>query len=88
MEAKLTTFHVLSMTPRLKRLQNRLYNEVLAFTRFKTHNPQLQDLTKHQELEALCDVLLLVRSKAIEVEYTDCLLGSENEGIILKLNMT
>lgn len=87
MKTKFTTFHVLSMTPQLRRLQNRLYNEVLAFARFKTHNPKLQDLAKHRGLEALYDVLLLVRSGAIEVEYTDCLPGCENEGIVLKLNV-
>lgn len=87
MEAKFTTFHVLPMTPKLKRLQDTFYKEVLAFVRFKTHNPKLQDLTTHPELETLCDCLTLIRSGAIELEYTDCMSDGVGEGIVVRLNL-
>lgn len=86
MKAKFTTFHVLPMTPQLKRLQNTVYREVLRFA--KMERPDLENLADTPELEQLCDCLTLVRSGAIQLDYTDCLPGSENEGIVLKLNMT
>lgn len=86
MEAKFSTFYVLPMTPQLKRLQDSIYKEVLQFA--KMGQPGLENLADCPELEQFCDCLLLVHSKALEVDYTDSLPdGLGDEGIILKLRL-
>lgn len=83
--ARLKTCHFLKMTPELKRLEDAVYKDILAFARFKKGDPHLENL--HPCLEELCDAIILIRSGAIEVESTDCLPFVPGDGIILKLNL-
>lgn len=87
MKAKFTTFHVLPMTPQLRRVLNHIYKgEILPFARCKTNMPDLEDLSGHPELESLCDLLFLSRLGIIECHFTDAF-AEEGETLLLKLNL-
>lgn len=85
--AKLQQVFLLPITAKLRRLQDTTYREVLAFARTITGRSDLQGLTDHPELEQLCDALFLIKSGAMEIEYTDSLTDKVGEGIVLKLNV-
>ena len=79
-KSKLKHLYYLPTSARFRKIQEKARKDVLRFG-------NVDDITANQELEDLCDCLTLIRSGAIELEYTDCVGSKMNEGVLLKLNV-